>query len=231
MSLDSPYVLSQRHCDQSKSLSQTNQWDQAWKKETHHTPLPTGCWRYLVPICLRFEAFDERALLGTFLTIKIILSLIESGLTVISILRVADFSWWYILFLSSLQEKQSSELFWLISERVRHFRRDLKIVKIKMCAANLITSRPFKIKLINGMATRYIVNAIPGLSRFLWRAGLYKNFILVKKQVCCCLIQKDWFICALSEEYLTTILLSWLIKRVHQILQKKYTQKENWITV
>ena len=36
--------------------------------------------------------------------------------------RIADFSWWYILFLSSLQEKQSSELFWLISERVRHFR-------------------------------------------------------------------------------------------------------------
>ena len=34
-------------------------------------------------------------------------------------------------------------------------------------------------------------------------------------------------ICALSEEYLTTILLSWLIKCVHQILQKKYTQKEN----
>ena len=50
-----------------------------------------------------------------------------------------------------------------------------------MCAANLITSRPFKIKLVNGRATRYIVKAIPGLSRFLWRAGLYKNFRLVKK--------------------------------------------------
>ena len=33
------------------------------------------------------------------------------------------------------------------------------------------------------MATRYtcIVNAIPGLSRFLWRAGQYKNFRLVEK--------------------------------------------------
>ena len=50
-----------------------------------------------------------------------------------------------------------------------------------MCAANLITSRPFKIELINGMAPRYIVNAITGLSRFLWRAELYKNFRLVKK--------------------------------------------------
>ena len=50
-----------------------------------------------------------------------------------------------------------------------------------MCAANPITSRPFKIKLVNGRATRYIVKAIPGLSRFLWRAGLYKNFRLVKK--------------------------------------------------
>ena len=50
-----------------------------------------------------------------------------------------------------------------------------------MCAANLITSRPFKIKLVNGRATRYIVKAIPGLSRFLWRAWLYKDFRLVKK--------------------------------------------------
>ena len=50
-----------------------------------------------------------------------------------------------------------------------------------MCAANLIASRPLKIKLVNGMATRYIVKAIPGLSRFLWRAGLYKDFRLVKK--------------------------------------------------
>ena len=50
-----------------------------------------------------------------------------------------------------------------------------------MCAATLITSRPFKTKLVNGMATRYIVKAIPGLSRFLWRAGLYKDFRLVKK--------------------------------------------------
>ena len=50
-----------------------------------------------------------------------------------------------------------------------------------MCAANPITSRPFKIKLVYGMATRYIVKAIPGLSRFLWRAGLYKDFRLVKK--------------------------------------------------
>ena len=49
-----------------------------------------------------------------------------------------------------------------------------------MCAANLTTSWPFNIKLINGMAPRYIVNAIPGLSRFLWRAELYKNFRLVK---------------------------------------------------
>ena len=128
VSSDFPYVLSQLHCDQSKSLSQTNQWDQACKKEAYHTPLPTGCRRYLVSICLRFEAFDERALLGTFLTIKIILSLIESDLTVISILRVADFSW-HILFLSSLQEKQSSELFWLISERVRHFRPKVAFAK------------------------------------------------------------------------------------------------------
>ena len=30
------------------------------------------------------------------------------------------------------------------------------------------------------MPPRYIVNAIPGLSRFLWRAELYKNFKLVK---------------------------------------------------
>ena len=36
--LDSPYVLSQRHCDQTKSLSQTNQCDQAWKKETYPVP-------------------------------------------------------------------------------------------------------------------------------------------------------------------------------------------------
>ena len=50
-----------------------------------------------------------------------------------------------------------------------------------MCAANLIASRPLKIKLVNGMVTRYIVKAIPGLSRFLWRAGLYKDFRLVKK--------------------------------------------------
>ena len=49
-----------------------------------------------------------------------------------------------------------------------------------MCAANLITSWAFKIKLINGMAPRYIANAIPGLSCFLWRAELYKNFKLVK---------------------------------------------------
>ena len=49
-----------------------------------------------------------------------------------------------------------------------------------MCAANLITSWAFKIKLMNGMAPRYIANAIPGLSRFLWRAELYKNFKLVK---------------------------------------------------
>ena len=49
------------------------------------------------------------------------------------------------------------------------------------CKLNPITSRPFKIKLFNGTATRYIVNAIPGLSRFLWRAGQYKNFRLVKK--------------------------------------------------
>ena len=48
-----------------------------------------------------------------------------------------------------------------------------------MSAANLITSWAFKIKLMNGMAPRYIANAIPGLSRFLWRAELYKNFKLV----------------------------------------------------
>ena len=30
------------------------------------------------------------------------------------------------------------------------------------------------------MAPRYIANAIPGLSRFLCRAELYKNFKLVK---------------------------------------------------
>ena len=35
LSLDSPYVLSQLHRDQSKSLSQSNQWDQAWEKETY----------------------------------------------------------------------------------------------------------------------------------------------------------------------------------------------------
>ena len=43
-------------------------------------------------------------------------------------------------------------------------------------------------------------------------------------KICCCLIQKDWLICALSEEYLNTILLSWLIKCVHQILKKIYTE-------
>ena len=160
-----------------------------------HTPVTNRLLKVFSSICLRLEAFDERALLGTFLTIKIILSLIESDLTVISILRVADFSWWYILFLSSLQEKQSSELFWLISERVRHFRPKVafakrafkwvkawwnNVVKIKTGAANLITSWPFKIKLINSMAPRYIVNAIPGLSRFLWGAELHKNFILVQ---------------------------------------------------
>ena len=37
---------------------------------------------------LRFAAFDERTLLGTLLTIKIKLSLIESDLTVISILSL-----------------------------------------------------------------------------------------------------------------------------------------------
>ena len=35
VSLDSPYVLSQLHRDQSKSLSQSNQWDHAWEKETY----------------------------------------------------------------------------------------------------------------------------------------------------------------------------------------------------
>ena len=35
VSLDSPYVLSQLHRDQSKSLSQSNQWDQSWEKETY----------------------------------------------------------------------------------------------------------------------------------------------------------------------------------------------------
>ena len=49
-----------------------------------------------------------------------------------------------------------------------------------MCAVNLITSWAFKIKLMNGMAPRYIANAIRGLSRFLWCAELYKNFKLVK---------------------------------------------------
>ena len=37
---------------------------------------------HLVPICLRFAAFDERALLDTLLKIKIKLSPIESDLTV-----------------------------------------------------------------------------------------------------------------------------------------------------
>ena len=45
-----------------------------------------------------------------------------------------------------------------------------------------------------------------------------------KQLLCCCLIQKDWLICTLSEEYLTTILLSLLIQRVPQILQKRQTQ-------
>ena len=45
-----------------------------------------------------------------------------------------------------------------------------------------------------------------------------------QKQLCCCLIQKDWLICALSEEYLTTILLSSLTKRVQQILQERQTK-------
>ena len=49
-----------------------------------------------------------------------------------------------------------------------------------MCAANLITSLAFKTELMNGIAPRYIANAIPGLSRFLWRAELYKNFRLVE---------------------------------------------------
>ena len=45
-----------------------------------------------------------------------------------------------------------------------------------------------------------------------------------KQLLCCCLIQKDWLIYILSEEYLTTILLCLLIKRVPQILQKGQTQ-------
>ena len=51
-----------------------------------HTSLPPGCWRHLVPICLRFAVFDERALLGTLL----LLSLIESDLTVISTLSLEE---------------------------------------------------------------------------------------------------------------------------------------------
>ena len=46
--------------------------------------------------------------------------------------RVADFSW-YILFLSSLQEKQSRELFWLITQEERFhfgvFSEKLKLTK------------------------------------------------------------------------------------------------------
>ena len=49
-----------------------------------------------------------------------------------------------------------------------------------MCAANLMTSWAFKIILMNGMAPQYTANAIPGLSRFLCRAELYKNSKLVK---------------------------------------------------
>ena len=45
-----------------------------------------------------------------------------------------------------------------------------------------------------------------------------------KQLLCCSLIQKDWLIYTLSEEYLTTILLCLIIKRVPQILQKRQTQ-------
>ena len=45
-----------------------------------------------------------------------------------------------------------------------------------------------------------------------------------KQLLCCSLIQKDWLIYTLSEEYLTTILLCLLMKRVPQILQKRQTQ-------
>ena len=45
-----------------------------------------------------------------------------------------------------------------------------------------------------------------------------------EKQLCCCLIQKDSLVCALSEEYLTTILLSSLTKCVQQILQERQTK-------
>ena len=45
-----------------------------------------------------------------------------------------------------------------------------------------------------------------------------------KQLLCCNLIQKDWLIYTLSEEYLTTILLCLLMKRVPQILQKRQTQ-------
>ena len=50
----------------------------------------------------------------------------------------------------------------------------------KMCTTNLITSWAFKVKPMNDMAPCYIANAIPGLSHFLWRAELYKNFKFVK---------------------------------------------------
>ena len=47
-----------------------------------------------------------------------------------------------------------------------------------------------------------------------------------QKQLCCRLIQKDWLICALSEEYLTTFLLSSLTKCIQQILQKRQTKEK-----
>ena len=119
VSLDSPYVLdSQLHCDQSKTFSQTSQWDQAWEKET-----------YLFTTRL-LEAFSSNlfAVCGFWWksTAWYIFVIVSNRFGPNSYLhtifrRIADFSW-YILFLSSLQEKQSRELFWLISERVRHFR-------------------------------------------------------------------------------------------------------------
>ena len=42
-----------------------------------------------------------------------------------------------------------------------------------MCAANLITSWPFKIKLINGMAPRKIFNAIPSFFPAFYGAQSY----------------------------------------------------------
>ena len=118
----SSYVLSQLHRDQSKSLSQSNQPDQAWEKETYlfTTRLLEAFSSNLFAVCgFRWKSTawyiinDQNQIVSNRIGPNSYLHTIFRG--------IADFSW-YILFLSCLQEKQSRELFWLISEGVRHFR-------------------------------------------------------------------------------------------------------------